>query len=154
VNPTTTNDRAAADPVFDAARQATVTPDDTPERVTVQGFTWQRHDLGEGDRKSEHWELVDDVALIGWRWGVTNYGGDHTRMDTPWVGWRYGSGGPFGGDRAKYATRDEAMRACVPYMLERMRSRIVHARQELARVERVHAAALAAHEASKKGQSC
>jgi hypothetical protein len=90
------------------------------------------------------WRLVDAVALIGHTWYCKNYGKPGSGN---FSGWRCGSGGPC---PTEYADRDDAMRRVVPYLLESMRERIANARQELARVERVHAAALAACEAATK----
>lgn len=122
-----------------------------PERVTVAGFTWTRDRSASAfdgkPPRDETWTLDDAVALIGCTWYCKNYG-PAAYEGSSFSGWRCGSGGPW---PTEYASREDAMRRVVPYLLERMRSRIVHARNELVRLERVHAAATAAHDAAKGG---
>src|SRR5258706_14166393 len=86
------------------------------QRHEYGSFTWVRND----DGKEESWDLVRIPDLLTTYWAVKNYGGD---PGPGFTGWKLVSGGPFD-EAGAWATRDEAMRGVIPYLLADLRAEV------------------------------
>ena len=99
------------------------------EQITVGPFTWIRDTRSD----EECWDLQDSVDLIGYAFWCTNYGPSRY-PGSSFSGWRCGSGGPF---TKEYASRDDAMRGVISFLIERMCERRAEAVAKLRRLDKL-----------------
>jgi len=88
----------------------------TEKRVVSGVLFTRRRDIETSQGIREYWkaELLGADGAYTTHWWVKNYGPRQDPYEgSPFSGWRFGSGGPFGPERAD---REGAMRAAADYI--------------------------------------